>query len=88
MEEKLKEDFYVGISLGFNSSAAIIGTESGVLCAVSQERLNRVKNTKELPFKAIEACLKMAEKQLGYKPVVTKFVSGMMSSRSFSFNVC
>ena len=70
----MKEDFYVGISLGFNSSAAIIGTESGVLCAVSQERLNRVKNTKELPFKAIEACLKMAEKQLGYKPVVTKFV--------------
>ena len=70
----MKEKFYVGVSLGFNSSASIIGTESGVLCAVSQERLNRVKNTKELPFKAIEACLKMAEKQLGYKPTVSKFV--------------
>lgn len=70
----MTENFYVGISLGFNSSASIIGTESGVLCAVSQERLNRVKNTKELPFKAIKACLDMAEKQLGYKPKVTEFV--------------
>lgn len=58
-----KEKFYLGISLGFNSSAAIIGTESGVLCAVSEERLNRQKNTKELPFDAMKACVEMAKKR-------------------------
>ena len=42
-----KEKIYIGISLGFNSSAAIFKAGSGVLCAVSQERLNRQKNTKQ-----------------------------------------
>ena len=58
-----KEKIYIGISLGFNSSAAIFKAGSGVLCAVSQERLNRQKNTKQLPLDAIKACIIEAEKK-------------------------
>lgn len=61
------EELYLGISLGFNSSASIVGTESGVICAVSQERLNRVKNTKELPFDAMKACIDIAKSQTNGK---------------------
>ena len=46
----------IGFSLGFNSSAALVSTTDGVLCAISEERLNREKNTKRLPFEAIIAC--------------------------------
>lgn len=54
------ERFYLGISLGFNSSACVYSNERGLVAAVSQERLNGEKNTKELPFDAILAVLKIA----------------------------
>jgi carbamoyltransferase len=54
------EKFYLGISLGFNSSACVYSDQRGLLAAVSQERLNGEKNTKELPFDAILACCKIA----------------------------
>jgi carbamoyltransferase len=48
------EKIIAGLSLGFNSSAALLGTKSGVLGCLSQERtLNGVKNTKELPIEAL-----------------------------------
>lgn len=54
------EKLYLGISLGFNSSACIYSSERGLLAAISQERLNGEKNTKELPFDAMLACCKIA----------------------------
>lgn len=67
----MKEKVILGISLGFNSSASIISENNGVLCCVSQERLNRQKNTKQLPLDAIVACIDVASKKLGYNVVVT-----------------
>lgn len=52
------EKFYLGFSLGFNASATLISTEEGIVAAISQERLNGQKNTKEFP---IEAMLKVLE---------------------------
>lgn len=49
----------LGFSLGFNSSAAIVD-ESGVLAAISQERINGIKNTKEFPIDAILKCCEIA----------------------------
>lgn len=53
----MKEKFYVGISISHNSSACVVSTTRGLLTAISQERLNGEKNTKELPFYAILRCL-------------------------------
>lgn len=50
----------LGFSLGFNSSAAIVD-EGRVLAAISQERINGVKNTKEFPIDAILKCCKVAK---------------------------
>lgn len=55
------EKFYLGISLGFNSSACVFSSERGLVAAISQERLNGQKNTKELPFDAIRECIKLAD---------------------------
>lgn len=52
------EKFYLGFSLGFNSSATLVSTKRGILAAISQERLNAQKNTKEIP---VEAMLKVLE---------------------------
>lgn len=57
----INEKYYLGISLGFNSSACVYSNVRGLLAAVSQERLNGQKNTKELPFDAIFECLKLAK---------------------------
>lgn len=54
------EKFYLGISLGFNSSACVFSSERGLIAAISQERLNGEKNTKELPFDAMIECVKLA----------------------------
>ena len=54
------EKFYLGISLGFNSSACVFSSERGLIAAISQERLNGQKNTKEIPFDAVRECIKLA----------------------------
>lgn len=54
------EKFYLGFNLGFNSSAALLSNVRGVVAAISQERLNGTKNTKEIPFEAIVKCCKIA----------------------------
>lgn len=51
------EKFYLGISLGFNSSACLYSDKRGLLRCISQERINRIKNTKEIPIDAIRFCL-------------------------------
>lgn len=56
----INEKFYLGISLGFNSSACIYSNVRGLLAAISQERLNGEKNTKEIPFTAIAKCIETA----------------------------
>lgn len=56
----MSEKIYLGISLGFNSSACVVSNMRGVLAAISQERMNGQKNTKELPMDAIEKCLEIA----------------------------
>src|SRR5574344_497638 len=56
----MNDKIYLGISLGFNLSACVMSTKNGVLAAVSQERLNNIKNTKEIPFNAILSCLREA----------------------------
>ncbi len=55
------EKLYLGISLGFNSSACVFSSERGLIAAISQERLNGQKNTKEIPFDAVRECLKLAD---------------------------
>lgn len=50
----------LGLSLGFNSSAALYSTDDGLLAAISQERLNGKKNTKELPLEAAVKCCEIA----------------------------
>lgn len=52
----MKEIIYLGISLGFNSSAALVSNKRGVLFAISEERLNNEKNTKKFPELAIKHC--------------------------------
>lgn len=56
----MAEKFYLGLSLGFNSSACVISNCRGLVSAISQERLNGQKNTKELPFEAAIKCLQIA----------------------------
>lgn len=55
------EKIILGLSLGFNSSAAVYSTVRGLLSAISQERLNSQKNTKELPLDAAIECCKLAD---------------------------
>lgn len=47
----------IGISLGNNTSAALVDPIFGVKLAISEERLNGEKNTKQFPIKAIKACV-------------------------------
>lgn len=47
------EKICLGISLGFNCSAALVSNKRGVLAAISEERLNGEKNTRKFPYKAI-----------------------------------
>lgn len=54
------EKIYLGLSLGFNSSACVYSNKRGVLAAISQERLNGQKNTKELPLDAAVKCCEIA----------------------------
>lgn len=56
----MNEKFYLGISLGFNSSACVVSDKRGLVAAISQERMNGQKNTKELPFDAIAKCIEIA----------------------------
>lgn len=55
------ERIILGISLGFNSSACIMSDERGLIAAISEERLNNKKNTKDIPLKAIAKCLEIAK---------------------------
>ena len=55
------EKFYLGISISHNSSACVFSSERGLIAAISQERLNGQKNTKELPFDAVRECIKLAD---------------------------
>lgn len=54
------EKFYLGMSFSHNSSACVVSSERGVLAAISQERLNGEKNTKELPFDAAVKCCELS----------------------------
>lgn len=54
------EKFVLGISLGFNSSACVLGSRSGVVSAISEERLTNQKNTKRVPFEAMLECIRIA----------------------------
>lgn len=72
-EFNMNEKFYLGISLGFNASACVISNERGLLSAVSQERLNGVKNTKEVPFDAMLECLKIADVKKVYKVCISHY---------------
>lgn len=54
------EKFYLGMSFSHNSSACVVSSERGVLAAISQERLNGEKNTKELPFDAALKCCELS----------------------------
>lgn len=57
---KNKEKIYLGLSFGFNSSACVVSNTRGLLSAISQERLNGEKNTKQIPFEAALKCLEIA----------------------------
>jgi carbamoyltransferase len=54
----MKEIIVGAIDFGFNASAALVSNTRGVFAAISQERLNLVKNTKEFPIDALIACCK------------------------------
>lgn len=67
------EKFYLGISLGFNSSAAVYSSEKGLIAAISQERLNGEKNTKEIPFDAILKCIELANTNNIYQIAISHY---------------
>jgi carbamoyltransferase len=50
---KRQYKYFVGISLGFNSSAALVDDRGQLIRAISEERLIREKNTKKIPTNAI-----------------------------------
>lgn len=56
-----KEKVYLGISLGFNASACLYSNTRGIIAAISQEKINKVKNTKEIPIEAILKCCEIAD---------------------------
>jgi len=49
----MKAKYHLGMSLGFNSSAALVDNKGRLVRAVSEERLTREKNTKRIPVHAI-----------------------------------
>ena len=49
----MKAKCHLGMSLGFNSSAALVDNKGRLVRAVSEERLIREKNTKRIPIHAI-----------------------------------
>lgn len=49
----MKAKCHLGVSLGFNSSAALVDNKGRLVRAVSEERLVREKNTKRIPVHAI-----------------------------------
>lgn len=55
----MKAKYHLGISLGFNSSAALVDNKGRLVRAISEERLTRNKNTKRIPVNAI--CLVLGE---------------------------
>lgn len=67
------EKFYLGISLGFNSSACVYSSKRGLLTAISQERLNGEKNTKELPFEAALKCIELANTDTIYQIAISHY---------------
>lgn len=81
----MKEKVIVGISLGFNSSASILAEYDGVLCCVSQERLNRQKNTKQLPLDAIVACIETATQKKGHPVTVTDIAYSHYEELSYPY---
>lgn len=48
---------FIGISLGNNTSCAVIDNEKGIELAISEERLNGEKNTKKFPVNALKMCV-------------------------------
>lgn len=52
----MKNNYVLGISLGNNTSVALVNNY-GVKFAISEERLNNVKNTKEIPLKAFKEAM-------------------------------
>lgn len=67
------EKFYLGISLGFNSSACVYSDERGLISAISQERLNGQKNTKELPLDAAVKCCEIAGVEIIHKIAISHY---------------
>lgn len=54
-------EFLPGVKRGFNhDSAAVIVDDSGVVVAIEEERLSRVKHTNLFPTRAVLACLEFA----------------------------
>ena len=53
----MREKLFLGISLGFNSSVCLYSDTRGLLKCISEERINRIKNTKAIPIDAIKFCL-------------------------------
>jgi len=58
------EKLVLGFSLGHDTGAAIVSSERGLLVAVNEERITRIKQTKAFPINAIKECLKIAKLQL------------------------
>jgi len=68
---KKQNRYHIGISLGFNSSAACVDNKGRLLRAVSEERLNRQKNTKIIPVRAINYVKPHEEEQFYLSTTLT-----------------
>lgn len=71
----------IGISLGNNTSVAVVNPLTGVRLAISEERLNGEKNTKKFPINALRKCLEFANipKKNPHSPVKRKIYIGISS---------
>lgn len=92
------EKIILGLSFGFNASAALVSNERGVIAAISQERLNGQKNTKEIPIEAAVRCCSVAGEyvidKIAYSHYqaltvdeLCKYASGNVKSRNDMFEV-
>lgn len=56
---------FIGVSLGYNTSAVVIDPSKGIKLAISEERLIGEKNTKKFPINAIKECIKFIKPEDG-----------------------
>ena len=62
--------YYVGITLSFNTSAALCDENGQIISAISEERLTREKNTKRIPIHALKHVIESVKDKDSISPIL------------------